>query len=305
MGVRELINLQVTMFVLMMVGFVLKRTNRISDAAKDGITDLVIYVVLPCNIVKSFLISFDEEIMKSFLAVFVISILVQIMSTILGRTLYRKQEDGKRKVLRYGIICSNAGFLGNPIAEGVFGSMGLSYASVFLIPMRVVMWSAGISMFTESPGKKQLFKKVITHPCIVAVFVGLVLMLLQVQLPEVILTPLTYLSNCNTALSMIVIGCILAQLNLRTMINRTVLSYCGLRMVIMPLVVFIGCMLCQVEALTMGVCVLLTAMPAGATTVILASKYEGDAPFATKIVVISTLLSLLTTPIWSMILLNL
>jgi hypothetical protein len=305
MGVRELINLQVTMFVLMMVGFVLKRTNRISDAAKDGITDLVIYVVLPCNIVKSFLISFDEEIMKSFLAVFVISILVQIMSTILGRTLYRKQEDGKRKVLRYGIICSNAGFLGNPIAEGVFGSMGLSYASVFLIPMRVVMWSAGISMFTESPGKKQLFKKVITHPCIVAVFVGLILMLLQVQLPEVILTPLTYLSNCNTALSMIVIGCILAQLNLRTMINRTVLSYCGLRMVIMPLVVFIGCMLCQVEALTMGVCVLLTAMPAGATTVILASKYEGDAPFATKIVVISTLLSLLTTPIWSMILLNL
>jgi hypothetical protein len=234
----------------------------------------------------------------------VISILVQIMSTILGRTLYRKQEDGKRKVLRYGIICSNAGFLGNPIAEGVFGSMGLSYASVFLIPMRVVMWSAGISMFTESPGKKQLFKKVITHPCIVAVFVGLALMLLQVQLPEVILTPLTYLSNCNTALSMIVIGCILAQLNLRTMINRTVLSYCGLRMVLMPLVVFIGCMLSRVETLTMGVCVLLTAMPAGATTVILASKYEGDAPFATKIVVISTLLSLVTTPIWSMILLN-
>jgi hypothetical protein len=73
----------------------------------------------------------------------------------------------------------------------------------------------------------------------------------------------------------------------------------------MPLIVFAGCLLCRVEALTSGVCVLLTAMPAGATTVILASKYNGDAPFATKIVVISTLLSLVTTPVWSLILLNL
>ena len=42
-------------------------------------------------------------------------------------------------MLQYCTLVSNGGFLGNPVAEGVYGDMGLLYASLFLIPMRVVM----------------------------------------------------------------------------------------------------------------------------------------------------------------------
>jgi predicted permease len=44
-------------------------------------------------------------------------------------------------------------------------------------------------------------------------------------------------------------------------------------------------------------------MPAGATTAILASKYDGDAIFATKCVVFSTVMSLASTFVWSIVLL--
>ena len=84
-------------------------------------------------------------------------------------------------VLQYATVCSNAGFLGNPVAEGLYGSIGLLYASVYLIPQRIVMWSAGISYFTESPSRKEVVKKVLTHPCIVAVEIGIVLMVTQVK----------------------------------------------------------------------------------------------------------------------------
>jgi predicted permease len=55
--------------------------------------------------------------------------------------LFRRQNEDRRRSLRYSIICSNAGFLGNPIAEGVFGGVGLMFASIYLIPQRIMMWS--------------------------------------------------------------------------------------------------------------------------------------------------------------------
>ena len=58
----------------------------------------------------------------------------------------------------------------------------------------------------------------------------------------------------------------------------------------------------HVEAVTAGVAVLMAAMPAGATTSILAVKYNADANFAVRLVIFTTMASLLTTPVWSYIL---
>ncbi len=43
----------------------------------------------------------------------------------------------------------------------------------------------------------------------------------------------------------------------------------------------------------------MTGMPAGATAAILAARYGSDAEFATKCVVMSTLLSMITLPLWA------
>lgn len=300
---KELLNLQLTMFAMMFVGLILRKMNIITTEGKKCITDLVINVILPANIIKSFMIEFNREIFWNFFSILMISIGVQILCTFLSRILYRKESSNRRKVLQYGIVCSNAGFLGNPIAEGVFGSMGLSLASVYLIPMRIVMWSAGVSYFTESPDRKTLVKKVMTHPCIVAVFIGIFLMLSQITLPGFLTSSIVSLSNCNTAMSMIVIGTILSEVDFKTMLDKTVLSYSFLRLCILPLIVFVVTMFLPVDSLVRGVATLLTAMPAGATTAILAAKYDGDAIFATKCVVCSTVLSLATTFVWSIVLL--
>lgn len=59
------------------------------------------------------------------------------------------------------------------MAEGVLGSEGLLYASVALIPIRLFMWSAGLALFTATD-RKSVVKKLLTHPCMVAVYIGLV-----------------------------------------------------------------------------------------------------------------------------------
>ena len=47
-----------------------------------------------------------------------------------------------------------------------------------------------------------------------------------------------------------------------------------------------------------GVAVIMTGMPAGATAAIFAARYDSDAPFAAKTVVLTTLISMITIPAW-------
>lgn len=304
MGTSELVSLQLRMFLIMLIGLFFRKKGLISAEGKKNLTDLVIYLILPCNIVKSFQVTFEGNILKNFGMVLLVSILIQIVCAVMARLFYNKMAPQHKKVLQYATVASNAGFLGNPVAEGVFGSMGLVLASIYLIPQRIVMWSAGVSYFTEGSSKKVIIKRVLTHPCIVAVGVGLVLMLTQLQLPSFLNAACKDIGNCNTAMSMLVIGTILAEVKPREMFDKSIFLFSGLRLVLIPLLVYAGCLAAGLEPLVTGVSVLLAAMPAASTTAILAAKYEGDAAYASKCVVTTTVLSLVTTPLWSMLLLR-
>ena len=304
-NVQAMVNLQLNMFLMMIVGFILRNSNIIGAEGKKNITDLVIDVVLPANIIKAFMIEFNKELLVRFALIFIISLLVQLVATTMASHCYNKMPDSRKKIFQYGTVCSNAGFMGNVVAEQVFGTMGLAYASIFLVPQRIVMWSAGVSYFTEGTSKKEVLKKLITHPCIIAVFIGLILMFTQLPLPGFLEDSITAISGSCTFLSMMLIGMILVGADLKTLFEKSIFVYSALRLIILPLAVFIGCQIFRIDALVTGVCTLLVAMPAGATTAILAAKYNGDEIFASKCVVFSTALSLITTPIWSVILLSL
>lgn len=304
MGTTELISLQLRMFLVMLIGLLFRKNNLISEEGKKNLTDLVIYLILPCNIVRSFMIEFDENTLKNFGVVFLVSVLIQVVCAVFAKLFYNHMTPEHKKVLQYATVASNAGFLGNPVAEGVFGSMGLALASIYLIPQRIIMWSAGVSYFTEGTDKKGVLRRVVTHPCIIAVAVGLVFMLGQIHLPSFLDSALKDVGNCNTAMSMLVIGTILADVKPKDMLDKSLFLFSGLRLLLIPLLVYGGCLLLQIDSLVTGVSVLLAAMPAASTTAILAAKYNGDAPYASKCVVITTVLSLLTTPVWSMVLLR-
>ncbi|MBE5979009.1 MAG: AEC family transporter [Paenibacillaceae bacterium] len=298
----SLINLQGMLFLLVAAGVILRKLGILPDSAKQVLTDLVIDLILPCNIISSFLIEFNLDILKGFATILLIATLIQFGCLIIANTFYNKEPDRRKKVLQYGTVCSNAGFMGNPIAEGVYGAEGLMYASIFLVPQRIVMWSAGVSYFTESPDRKTVVKKVLTHPCIVAVYIGLFFMITQISMPVFLENTIRNVGGCTTTVSMILIGTILAEVKAGSIFDKGIMKYTLIRLFFIPLLVFICCRLFPVRPMISGVSVLLTGMPAGSTTAILAAKYDGDYIFATKCVVVTTLLSLVTIPLWCMVL---
>lgn len=268
MDYSSLINLQGMLFLLVAAGIILRKKGILPEQAKSILTDLVIYLILPCNIISSFFIEFNMEILKGFAVILVIATLIQFGCLLFANTFYNKEPDRRKKVLQYGTVCSNAGFMGNPIAEGVYGGEGLMYASIFLIPQRI----------------------------------GMFFMITQLSLPVFLENTIRNIGSCTTTVSMVLIGTILAEVNPGTIFDKGIVKYTVIRLLLIPLLVFAGCRLFSVDPLLSGVSVLLTGMPAGSTTAILAAKYDGDYIFATKCVVVTTLLSLITISLWCMIL---
>lgn len=301
MELQGVMNLQLMMFLEIAIGWYLKKKNLITEEGKKVLTDLVIDLILPCNIIQSFMIELSGEILMNSLQILMISVLIQIFCTVVSATCYNRVEKRRRTVLQYGTVCSNAGFLGNPVAEGLFGSIGLLYTSIYLIPQRIVMWSAGVSYFTESPGKKEVVKKVLRHPCIIAVEIGLLLMVTQLPLPVFLTRTVKSFSNSTTPVTMLLIGSIMAGADLKTTVTRATAVFSLIRLVLIPMAVAAGCFGAGTDPVVAGISVILAAMPAGSTTAILAAKYHGDEEFASKCVVLTTILSMAAIPVWSMV----
>ncbi|MDO4265274.1 MAG: AEC family transporter [Eubacteriales bacterium] len=317
-------SLQLMMFLLVAVGVILKKRGILKAEAKGILTELLFTFFLPCNIIQSFNVSFDVTILKNFGLILLISLGVQLVCFVLSHVFYRREENGRRRVMQYCTIVSNSGFLGLPIIQGIYGSEGMMYASVFIIPMRIMMWSAGLSCFTGETDFRETARKIVFHPCIVAVYIGIVLMTArtffgesyQVFLAEapvllrypaeLVLTALSKLlstaGGCMTALTMLLIGMIVSELSPKEFWDAGAIRITGIRLVLLPLIVWAVCSALHISGFLTAVSVLLTGMPAGSTAAILASQYGCDYRFATKCVIVSTLVSMLSIPVWGMLL---
>lgn len=301
----ELFQLMGMMFLMMAAGYLLGKKKLVTEQGKKSLTNVILYVVLPCNIIKAFCMEIEDGFWCGFSQALLVAALIQVLCMILAKLLYNRMPAKEKQVYQYGTVCSNAGFMGNPLAQGVFGDTGLLYASVFLIPQRIVMWTAGVSYFTDEGDQKTAVKKVLVHPCMIAVYIGLFFMIFQVPCPGVIDRTLKSFSSCCTGMTMLYIGTILAGVDFKSLCSRNQIYFAGIRLIFIPLLVYVGCRIGKADSLVTGVSVLLTATPAGSTTSILAGKYGADEDAAAKCVVFTTALSVVTIPVWSAVLLGL
>lgn len=302
MDFTGLFEMQGMLFTIMILGYIFRKAGMISDEGKSLLTDLVLYVTLPASIIKSFQIEFNHQILVSCMVVIVVAAGIQVGAWLLGMILYPGFPNERKKVLQYATICSNAGILGNPIAEGIFGSMGLLYASIYTIPQRTFMWSIGLTYFTQAPDMKTLIKKVSTHPCIVSVVIGMLIMVFQIPVPGFLSLTIKNIAGGNTFLAMSLVGTILAEVPFRSLPEKDTVYYSFIRLFFIPFLVYLACHFAQVDSLVTGVSVVLSGMPSASVTAVLAAKYGKDEVFATKCVVLSTLLSMVTVPLWCLFL---
>lgn len=298
---KSLLTMQGMMFLMILIGAGMRRIQIVTTEGRRSMTNLVVNLILPSNILYAFSKA-DASAFRSMLVVVAMAFFIQLVWYVLSKMLWRKMPESRRGVMRYAFQFSNCGYLGNPVIEGLYGAPGLVYASVFLLPVRLFMWSVGLECFQEGTGSfRKTINRALTHPCVLATILGVVWMFFPVKLPEFLYNTISGFNQCLTPMTMLVIGFIMAETNLKEMFCRDLFVITVLRLGIQPLLVLAVCRLLNLETLVAEVVTVLVSMPVANTTALLASQHDCDYTFASNVVVFTTLVSMITIPVYGML----
>jgi len=288
--------IQSVLFLYMLIGWICRKTDLVKAAAQPSFTNFLLYVSIPCMVFQSFDMEFTMETLYRGASVLTIATISALVSLVFGRYAYNWCNPREKCIMKYGTLVSNSGFAGLPVIQDAYGQDGLFLGSLFIIPNRIMMWSAGISLFTDAP-LKQRIKNVMLNPGIIAVELGVLRMLFQPAILQQLNKALSALGAMSTPLGMVIIGMILSGVSPRTVLDKKAFILVAVRQFLFPLGTLAILRLLGTDLLTLQISVVLTGMPVGSSTAFLADKYGADAVFASKCVFISTLTSLITIPI--------
>ena len=138
------------------------------------------------------------------------------------------------------------------------------------------------------------------NPCVIVIFIGLFRSFTDFTLPEFLAKSITGLGNCTTPLSMVLIGTMMTELTLASFKDWSTVYLALMRLVALPFLALLIMRLLNADPIMTGCAVILTAMPAGSTTALLAEKYGSDPVYASKCLLTNTLFSLITIPIMTL-----
>ena len=161
-AVLTVISKVAVMLILIVVGYLVTKKGMLTERGASEITTLLIQIVTPCLIVNSFLTSEDSLSPGELLLSVGTSALAIALSIGLSLLFFRKEPEGRKKVLRFAVSFSNAGFMGLPLVEGIVGSKGVMYGSFFIVVFNIFCWTYGYSMM--SGGQKMSLKVLLFNP---------------------------------------------------------------------------------------------------------------------------------------------
>lgn len=303
MELNTIKNQIIVLFFIMIVGFLARKRNIINSQINKGLTEILLNITLPFMIVSSFNFSFSIDMLQKSGVILIYSVCIFIISYLLGRLLYMKYPERIRSVLIFSAMFSNCGFMGFPLIESIYGKVGVFYASIFNMAFTILIWTVGVGLYT---GKKDTssIKKALLNSGTIAVYIGLFIFLFSIHLPVPIYKTLEMVGGMTSPLSMIVIGAMLGEMNIKEVLTSMTAYYSSLtRLIIVPLAVFASLKLLGAKDMILGVLVLLAGMPVAANTAIMSEKYGADSALASKCIFISTVLSTLSIPLIMMLIL--
>ena len=280
-----------------MLGALLAKVKMLNNESIKGMTDLVLYIVTPCVIIKSFVREFDPSLTKKLLLSFTIAFLAHFGYIILSHLLLHSKMKSQEKVLRFGTVFANCGFMAIPLLQALIGDLGVFYGTAFIAVFNILVWSYGIVIMSGTV-KSLTPKKLIINPGIIGTVIGLVIFFLNIPIPKIIFEPIAFLAALNTPLPMIIIGFHLAHSNLLNGLKNinTILSMI-LRLIVFPLSVLGVMYLCGIRGEVLVACTISASVPTAANTTMFASKYGADTSLSVSMVSLSTILSVITIPI--------
>ena len=299
----------VMVFVALAIpGYLLVKTKELTQAQSGALSKLLMYVGMPFLILtNSIKIDFNGELLLTMGVVALIGIAWIFAMFFISKPLTDMEKEEKTKgMMRFCAVFPNSGFLGIPLAMAVFGagSMVLTVVIILNIITNVLMYTLGIYLVSGDKSAISL-KKAFLNPVLIAFVVGIIVNLLNVKeyVPEVV-TYSNHFSGLVTPISMTILGMKMGGVNFADLFKSWKTYYVSaLKLIAFPLVIvaFGLALKMALPVITMEVIFgifIAFATPTAGLASTFSDNYDGDTPNAVAFTLGTTLLSVITIPVF-------
>lgn len=304
-----LLQQMIVLFLIMMVGFVCRRTGILNKDASKLLSGIVVNVANPALILSSSMnpetTIEGKELALTFGLAIGLYLIYLLLAEIIPRVMRIESDDfGVYKVMT---VFSNIGFMGFPLLSAMYGSESLLYASLFTIPYNILIYTYGVSALVKhekvaEEKRDRIQWSKIFNIGVIACILALILYFTRLPMPAVMENVVDTLGSLTAPLSMIVIGDAMSQMKLKELFaDKKLMLFSGIKLLVIPIIALVFVKMLDMSPMLTGVCMVMLATPVGSMTAMLAQQYDGNYELASKGVALTTLLSVITMPIVSMI----
>lgn len=302
------LELALKLMIFIAVGYVARKLRVMPDGFDKMLTRFVMAIPLPCMIINSFNIEFDLERLLDCPLILALSVGSMALVYVLVHIGSLRMRPDMRKTARFALMFTNFTFMGLPVVAELYGAQGAFNYVIFTLPIRVIFYGGAALILGkgEKLNVKETLRQFFCEP-VVAVFIGFFLYVTQLKLPTVITGVLEGLGNMASPLGLILCGTIIADAKWSGITRYPfVFLVSALRLLVIPAVVTGIFLLIGIDDDLICSTVFYYAMPVASFLPTFLLRYDPDAVEARiaggYMVVISTVLSVATIPVWTLVL---
>jgi len=319
--------------LLISLGYFLKGRGMFNPTFSSNLSRFIMSVILPAGVFVSVLhhlhMSDLWDLRYGMLVVMLTYVIAYIVAFIMMKLL--KVPKGRRGIFINMVVNDNCLFIGLPVQIALFGPEALPYFLLYYIGNTISVWLVGVFLIELDPlptvenglandewnqvgnsssvqsttdQKPKFDWKKLLPPPLLGFFTALIFLFFEIPLAPILHNTLNYLGDMVTPLSLIYIGIVLHDAGLKSMsLNKDSIGGIVGRFAISPIIMFCVIMALQygagivLEPIAIITFVVQSAGPVIAVLPIVANEAKSDLPFATGLVMISTILFVIVIPI--------
>ena len=299
------INATLPIFLLIILGKVLKTTKIINDEFTKTADRYVFRIALPALLFSDLTENNVGSAFDGKYVLFCFSVTIFSIAVLWGLTeKFMKNEEQKGAFIQ-GSYRSSAAILGLAFINNMYDSVGMAPLMIIGVPLYNIFAVIILTLKGDNGGKKpnmkETFINVMKNPILLSILIALPFALLNLHFPSFVNKAIGSVANTATPLALISIGASFeGKKALKKMKPTLLASFIKLILLaglFLPLAVFFGYRNQELMAL-----LVMLGSPTTVSSYIMAKNTGNDGILTSSIIVLTTLLSSLTLTLWIFVL---
>lgn len=289
------------------IGYYLSYKKWFDDRSSKLIARLVTSVSLPLYMITSLTKNFTFEKLLKLAPDMLLPICSILLAMVIGLIAAKafKVTKGRRGIFVTNFFIANTMFIGLPVNLALFGEISIPSGMLYYMVNLISFWTLGVHFIISdnSDESKSVFsldvlKKLWTPP-LIGFVVALLLIVLDIHLPQFLMRGFQYVGNLTTPLSLIFIGIEISRLKWSDLhFERELLGGVIGRFLICPMCVLVLTPFISTADISLKVFTMQAAMPAMTQMAIVAKEYGADSSFAATLSFVTIMGGLLVIPFY-------